>query len=91
MTEPWVAAIAAIVRGTPKLPGALCRGHSDTFDGDDEETAEHAAAICRRCPALQPCSEWSGTLPHNQAAGVLAGQYREWVSHPSVQKRREAG
>lgn len=83
MTESWVDALSVILRGTPKLPGALCRQRPGLFDGDTEDDVEQAAALCRRCPERQPCGDWAATLKHNQAHGVLAGQYREWVSHPS--------
>jgi WhiB family transcriptional regulator, redox-sensing transcriptional regulator len=87
MSAPWVEAVAAILRGTPKLPGALCRDRSELFDGDNEDTAGRAAAICLRCPARRPCGAWANRLAHNQAHGVLAGEYREWVSHPSVARK----
>lgn len=83
MTAPWVDALAAILRGTPKLAGALCRQRPDLFDGDDEEDAYQAAEICRGCPALHACAAWADTLRHNESHGVSAGRLRVWVSHPS--------
>jgi hypothetical protein len=83
MSAPWVERTAAIVRGTPRLTDALCRGRVDLFDAEDTEAADRAAAICHQCPALQACGDWAATLRHNQAHGVLAAQHREWVSHPS--------
>lgn len=83
---PWIELTAAIVRGTPRLRGALCRDQPELFDGDSDETAQQAAQLCRRCPARAPCGTWADTLPHNAAHGVLAGQLREWVSHPSQLK-----
>jgi hypothetical protein len=88
MTAAWIELTAAIVRGTPKLSGALCRQWPELFDGDDEETADRAAAICQRCPALQACGEWAGGLRHNQRNGVIAGQFQPWVSHPSELRKR---
>lgn len=87
MTAPWVEAIAAIVAGTPKLPGALCRQHPALFDGEDQESADRAAAICQHCPAIEQCAAWAGGLKHNQAHGILAGEHRVWVSHPSVARK----
>jgi hypothetical protein len=88
VTAPWIELTAATVRGTPKLPGALCRQRPELFDGDDEETARLAAAICQRCPAFEPCRAWATTLRHNQRNGVLAGQHQPWVSHPSELRNR---
>ncbi|HME16033.1 MAG TPA: WhiB family transcriptional regulator [Mycobacterium sp.] len=82
--EPWVEAVAAILRGTPRLPGALCRQRAGLFDGDDNQDARDAAELCGHCPAREPCSAWADTLRHNQINGVIAGQRREWVSHPSA-------
>ena len=87
MKEPWAELVAAIVRGTPRLPGALCRHQPDLFDGDDDQDARQAAEFCGRCPASEPCRAWSESLAHNEAHGILAGQRREWISHPSVAKR----
>lgn len=83
MATPWIELTVAVLRGTPRLPGALCTGRSELFDGDTDDTADRAAQLCRRCPARAPCSDWADTLAHNQANGVLAGQHRQWVSHPS--------
>jgi WhiB family transcriptional regulator, redox-sensing transcriptional regulator len=91
MSAPWIELTAAILRGTPRLPDALCRGRVELFDADDEETASRAAAVCRRCPARQPCSAWANGLAHNQINGVIAGQFRQWVSHPSEIRIRQKG
>ncbi|WCS20123.1 WhiB family transcriptional regulator [Mycobacterium marinum] len=91
MTAPWVELTAAVLAGVPKLPGALCTGHAELFDGDTDEAVRRAAQLCHRCPARAPCSEWADTLPHNRAHGVLAGRYREWVSHPSQLKTTTKG
>jgi Transcription factor WhiB len=73
MSAPWIELTAAIVRGTPRLPNALCRGRPELFDADDDETAAHAADVCHRCPDRLPCAAWADTLRHNQINGVLAG------------------
>lgn len=86
----WPELVGAILRGVPPLDGALCRNSDPTlFDGDDDEAVSRAAAICRRCPALRECGDWADTLRYNQANGVLAGQRREWVSHPSAIHKRD--
>jgi len=84
--EPWVDLIAAALRGTPKLPGALCRQRSELFDGDRDQDAREAAELCGDCPAREPCGSWADSLRHNQMHGVIAGQRRQWVSHPSVRR-----
>jgi WhiB family transcriptional regulator, redox-sensing transcriptional regulator len=86
MTAPWVEAVAAIVRGTPRLLGALCRERAELFDGDDDQGAREAAELCGDCPAREPCAAWADSLRHNQINGIIAGQRRQWVSHPSVRR-----
>jgi WhiB family transcriptional regulator, redox-sensing transcriptional regulator len=76
MTAPWLELTAAILRGTPKLPGALCRRRTELFDGHNDEDTRAAAELCGRCPARKPCREWADTLRHNQIDGVIAGQHR---------------
>ncbi|WP_205874445.1 WhiB family transcriptional regulator [Mycobacterium camsae] len=82
MTAPWVELTAAVLSGVPKLPGALCAGRSELFDGDTDDATARAAELCRRCPARDPCGAWAETLAHNRAHGVLAGQRREWGQPP---------
>jgi hypothetical protein len=87
----WEGLVAAIITNTPPLPGALCRRQSVLFDAVNDDHARQAAELCQRCPALQQCGEWAATLKHNQRHGVLAGQYHEWASHPSVIRNRRTG
>jgi len=85
LVSGWPELVGAILRGVRSLNGALCRNSDPTlFDGGDDESVSRAVAICRRCPALRECGACAATLRHNQANGVLAGQRREWVSHPSA-------
>jgi hypothetical protein len=69
------------------VAGALCREHARLFDGDDDENAREAAELCGHCPAREPCRAWADTLRHNQINGIIAGQHRGWVSHPSVARK----
>jgi hypothetical protein len=78
-----------ILRGTPKLDGALCRGRSQLFDSDDPLDVDDATAICHQCPALQACAEWAATQRHDKLSGVIAGELREWCQHPSDLIRRK--
>jgi WhiB family transcriptional regulator, redox-sensing transcriptional regulator len=88
MTAPWIELTAAILRGTPRLEGALCRRRPELFDAEDDEAASRAAAICSQCPERKPCGAWADTLRHNQVNGVLAGELRLWVSHPSERRTK---
>jgi WhiB family transcriptional regulator, redox-sensing transcriptional regulator len=85
---PWENLLVAILRGTPKLPNALCRNRPAEFDAADDEQATEAAALCRRCPDRQPCRVWADGLPDSAVSGVVAGELREWVSHPSLRRPR---
>lgn len=82
----WIELTAAVLSGVPKLPGALCRGHAELFDARTDEAASLAVGLCGLCPSREPCAAWAAKLPHNGAHGVLAGERREWVSHPSQLK-----
>jgi hypothetical protein len=63
----WAAAI-------PKLPGARCRGRSDTWDEyDDPELVEYAIHQCNSCPALDQCRAYLAALkPSQRPTGVVA-------------------
>jgi WhiB family transcriptional regulator, redox-sensing transcriptional regulator len=87
MTAPWLELTAAILRGVPRLEGVLCHRLTDLFDGGDEQDAREAAELCGHCPAREPCGQWANTLRHNQINGIIAGQHREWISHPSATRR----
>ncbi|MGH3777296.1 MAG: hypothetical protein ACRDRR_16470 [Pseudonocardiaceae bacterium] len=54
--------VGLILRGTPHLPGAVCRGRSGLFDEVAWEDAalraerrREAAALCRSCPTRPAC------------------------------------
>lgn len=60
-----LALMAAMLRGRPSLPGALCREQAPTFDRDrldGESEAEHAdrltaaREVCDRCPEREGCA-----------------------------------
>ena len=77
-----VAALEQILDGTGPLRDAACRGHSDLFDPRNLETSEShssarerhelAIAICRACPALDPCRLWADAEPDR--GSVLAAR-----------------
>jgi hypothetical protein len=84
MTDAFTL-IGVILRGVPKLPGALCRDVDPAvFDGDDDDDHAAAAKICARCPARQQCSAHAETRQHNTINGIYAGRLHVWASHPSV-------
>ena len=71
----WLSLCEAILRGAPKLDGALCVGQDRLFDAADRERTRQAAAVCQRCPALAECRAWAKTLPRStRPPGVLAGR-----------------
>ncbi|MCV7285354.1 WhiB family transcriptional regulator [Mycolicibacterium wolinskyi] len=70
--DGWIDLVAAIVRGTPALPGALCRGQADLFDAQWSSTASAAAELCHMCPDLAPCRQWAAT--ERNLHGVIAGR-----------------
>jgi hypothetical protein len=88
MSAPWIELLAAVLRDTPRLTGALCRERAELFDAVDGSDAHRAAELCGRCPAREPCTAWANTLAYNQAHGVLAGELREWVAHPSLRREK---
>lgn len=81
--EGWVGLIAAIIAGTPPLPGAACAGRSELFDprGDNEpyETTQRRQEAARRicewtCPVQPECRRWVDSLkPAERPRGVIAG------------------
>lgn len=87
--EGTVAILAAILAGTPRLPGAACRDHVGLYDAaadGDRDAAQQAIEICRRCPVLETCARWiSDTHPRRPPPGVWAAQYQ-----PPTTSRRKA-
>lgn len=88
MNAGQVASLMSALGAAPRLTGALCRGHSATWDEPappsidpaPDDTAlrlEFAVSACRRCPALAACAHWAASLPPGALAGVVAGQVRE--------------
>jgi hypothetical protein len=78
--EGTVAILAAILAGTPRLPGAACRDHVGLYDAaadGDRDAAQQAIEICRRCPVLETCARWiSDTHPRRPPPGVWAAHYQ---------------
>jgi hypothetical protein len=106
MTPEVLELLSEILRGSPSLPGALCRDWPTVFDSTDSardpETRDYATAtairLCKACPALEACQAWLANLPPAQRPpGVLAGQiqtptHREefTMTAPTNDKRRAA-
>ncbi|WP_082969089.1 WhiB family transcriptional regulator [Mycobacterium sp. E2699] len=68
----------------PHLDGASCRGLQDLYDRtiangrgitlEIRQARETAQAICRQCPALAECRDWTNSLPRSKRPlGVTAG------------------
>ena len=87
---PWLELLIEVLRDTPRLRGAACVDHRETFDAAadaDPVAIEAAQAICASCPALDRCRAWPDTVPPGQRApGVTAGVYR----HQSTKRGRPA-
>lgn len=74
--EPGTLSLLIVVlRGSPRLPRALCRGETELFDAVNAPRAEveRAREICRQCPELQRCRDY--TLGRGGLCGVWAGRY----------------
>jgi hypothetical protein len=65
--------LAEVLRGTPKLPGALCVKVPTIMDGTDDETIALALKVCSRCPCRQRCAAWAASLPVGALTGVVGG------------------
>ncbi|WP_298442818.1 WhiB family transcriptional regulator [Gordonia sp. (in: high G+C Gram-positive bacteria)] len=74
--------LAVLLADLPDLSGAACSGRWELFDeaepGEDLDQVRYrhaeAAQICRACPVLDDCREWSANLPgKHRPPGVLAG------------------
>jgi hypothetical protein len=82
----WVPLLESVLRQSPALPGALCRGQSATFDAADDDQFTEAVRLCRSCQALGPCSAWADTMGDNDVSGVVAGREFVWAPHPSLRR-----
>ena len=84
--EPgWVSLLADILRGVPRLDGALCQDRHMLFDppaqgeqlGDPSVHDRHnmALSLCESCPCLTQCAAWVDGLPDSKRpAGVVAAR-----------------
>lgn len=86
---PWVDLLAKVLRdGPPSLPNRLCNTDTATmFDGDNPADVDDAVATCNRCSHIVECREWSRKQKPKALSGVVAGELREWVEHPSRRPR----
>lgn len=75
--------LAEILRGTPRLPLALCRGDAYVFHlSADEADLEHRAMatsaalrLCQACPELTACRTWlDGEPASRRPPEVTAGR-----------------
>jgi Transcription factor WhiB len=63
----------------PDLHRGLCAWQWDLFDSTDDPLAvERAVELCRQCPVLTQCAEWSAAYSPHDLSGVVAGQVRPW-------------
>jgi len=78
-----------ILRGTPKLEGALCPSDPEAFDLAIGGNYERALEICDRCPARQCCAEWAAGLKPGHVTGVIAGQIHRNYYRPPINRQNE--
>jgi hypothetical protein len=83
--EGTLAALAAILRDTPKLDG-LCKAHPDAnvFDGETEADVAEALVTCARCPFRRQCADWAMSDESGISTGIVGGLVLD------VPARREA-
>jgi hypothetical protein len=67
-----VALLSKLLRGVPKLPGALCRGRGELFVSDDPDDTAAAVDVCHQCPELAACQTWAAK--QRKLFGVVAGR-----------------
>lgn len=86
MNTDQFASLLSALRGAPRLPGAACRGHWETFDDIDEP--DYAISVClNHCPALSNCRQWADSQPKRNLYGVIAG---EVFLQPRIRRRAGA-
>lgn len=76
----WLALVAQIIEGSPKLDGARCAELPGMFDARDvgesrssvEERHRLAVGLCHACPVLAACLAHYGPAP-DPRLGVVAG------------------
>lgn len=81
--EATVALLSKVFAGLPKMDGAQCVGRHELFDprGKDEDADAarqrhtEAVALCRRCPALADCADFTAT--ERDVGQVRAGRIPE--------------
>lgn len=78
MPATWQG-LADALSAAPDFEGAACVGRWPLFDPPDDgesrasvqERHEIAVQVCRQCPALEACREWS--LTEKPTGAVVAG------------------
>jgi hypothetical protein len=82
-----VGLIELVLRDTPALPGALCRGEHQLFDSTEPVDVASAIELCGWCPAITACSAWADRMPRNKLLGVVAGRLYEHTP-PTARSRK---
>jgi hypothetical protein len=73
---------------TGKRPADYVKCRPEVFDATDGNRRTEAIASCRRCPKLARCQAWVASLRDSAVSGLVAGELRKWVSHPTLRRRR---
>lgn len=75
-----VALLAEVLRGAPRLQGAVCtrkRGHFAEAETGNRVRVHECISLCRRCPALDACRAWAAN--QRGLVGVVAGKLHATV------------
>lgn len=90
--------LARVLDGTPGLDGAACTGRGALFDpiepDEDQDDARYrvdrAVDLCRACPALAVCAQWTEALaPSRRPAGTIAARPARIPRAPGRPKKKE--
>jgi hypothetical protein len=69
-----IGLIELVLRDTPKLPSALCRGEHQLFDSTVPGDVAAAIELCGWCRAVRQCRSWADGMPCSKLSGVVAGR-----------------
>ena len=76
-----VGLMAAVLRGVPRLDGALCVGARGRFweaENGNKIRVRECIALCHQCPCLAQCRQLCEEMSYSQRksrTGVWAGTY----------------
>lgn len=75
----------------PELARGLCVASPDPdlwLASTDPAKRAQAIAVCLRCPALQPCRDWSLNLPSSERGTIWGGL--TYLARMRLKRQRQA-